>query len=109
MRAVEWFTFTHGGNWNKQGGHGHVTLMWLAVLSSAISYGHSVLWRNPLGLQQKKKKKTERAHVGLLKCPKASLEVAWYPRVPWPRYSRKVSFNTKIIHLSHCTTVIMIV
>jgi len=29
--------------------------------------------------------------VGLLKCPKASLEVAWDPRVPRPRYSRKLA------------------
>ena len=28
------FTFSHGGNQNKQGGH--VTVMWLAVLSSVI-------------------------------------------------------------------------
>ena len=27
---VDLFTFPHGGNWNKQGGH--VTLMWLAAL-----------------------------------------------------------------------------
>ena len=43
MRVVEWFTFTHGGNQNKQGGHGHVTLMWLAALSNAISCGHTIL------------------------------------------------------------------
>ena len=32
---VDLFAFSLGGNWNKQGGH--VTLMWLAALSSAIS------------------------------------------------------------------------
>ena len=30
---------------------------------------------------------------GLLKCPKASVEVAWDPRLPWPRYSRKLTFS----------------
>jgi len=35
FRVVDLFTFSHVGNWNKQGGH--VTLMWLVALSSAIS------------------------------------------------------------------------
>jgi len=30
--------------------------------------------------------------VGLLKCPKDRLESEWHPRVPWPRYSRKLTF-----------------
>ena len=33
-RIVDLFTFSHGGNWNKQGGH--VTFMWLTALSSVI-------------------------------------------------------------------------
>ena len=30
VATVDLFTFSHGGNWNKQGGH--VTSMWLVVL-----------------------------------------------------------------------------
>jgi len=31
--------------------------------------------------------------VGLLKCPKSRLESERHPRVPWPRYSKKVDFS----------------
>jgi len=33
-RVVDLFIFSHGGNWNKQGGS--VTLMWLVALASVI-------------------------------------------------------------------------
>jgi len=35
--------------------------------------------------------------VGLLKCPKAIVEVAWDPRLPWPRFSRKLTFQHSIL------------
>ena len=35
IRVVDLFMFFRGGNRNKEGGH--VTLMWLAALSGAIS------------------------------------------------------------------------
>jgi len=31
--------------------------------------------------------------VGLLKRLKSRLESEWHPRVPWPRYSRKLTFQ----------------
>ena len=34
IRVVDLFTFSHGGNWNKQGGC--VPLMWLVALSSGL-------------------------------------------------------------------------
>jgi len=51
-------TFSHGGNWKKQGGR--VTLMWLAALSSGLVVlwcGHVVLWR-----KQKKKERVDKAY-----------------------------------------------
>jgi len=30
--------------------------------------------------------------VGLLKCPNGSLESVQHPSIPWPRYSRKLTF-----------------
>ena len=35
IRVVDLFTFSHGGNRNKQGGR--VPLMWLAALSSGLA------------------------------------------------------------------------
>ena len=32
-------------------------------------------------------------NVELLKCLKSRLESEWHPRVPWPRYSRKLTFQ----------------
>ena len=44
--GVDLFTFSHGDNWNKQGGC--VTLMWVAALSSGLAVlwcDRTVLWR----------------------------------------------------------------
>ena len=35
----------------------------------------------------------EIVNVGLLKRPKSRLESEQHPRVPWPRYSRKLTFQ----------------
>ena len=79
----------------------YVILVWLSGFNFCV-----VLRRNPLGLTKIKQKEfikytgTECSDVlaeceylagvsrnvfGLLKCLKASLEVAWDPRVSWPR------------------------
>jgi len=36
--------------------------------------------------------------MGLLKCSKASLEGAWNPKGPWPRFSRRWPFGIYRIH-----------
>jgi len=67
IRVVDLFTFSHGGNRNKQGGR--VTLMWLAALSSGLAVlwcgcavlwcGHAVFWWFLLGLKTNKKKQAK--------------------------------------------------
>jgi len=52
------FTFSHGGNRNKQGGR--VPSMWLVTLSSGLVVlwcGCVVFWRNPLRLKKERNKK----------------------------------------------------